>query len=79
MSKLVLWHVDVSPPCWTVRIMAQILGLKLELKAVDFVTKEHKDPAFKKVSDVERLFAVNGYRQLQVSYHHVTILFVLNI
>ncbi|XP_026330066.1 glutathione S-transferase 1-like [Hyposmocoma kahamanoa] len=50
MSKLVLWHLKGSPPSWSVRIMAQILGLELELKEIDFVAKEHKSPEFKKLN-----------------------------
>lgn len=44
-----LYYLPVSAPCTSVRALAQILGLDLNLKLVDLTAGEHLTPAYLKV------------------------------
>ncbi|XP_049875204.1 glutathione S-transferase 1-like [Pectinophora gossypiella] len=50
MPKLVLWQLTGSPPSWAVIVMAELLGLELELKTIEFHNLEHKTPEFRKLN-----------------------------
>lgn len=45
----VLYKLDASPPACAVRMLADIIGLQLEIKDVDFRSMEHKSPDYIKV------------------------------
>jgi len=56
-KKPILYYVLESPPCQTVLAVARLIGVELDLKLMDFATREHtKEPYATKVSDYH-LFA----------------------
>ncbi|XP_044735196.1 glutathione S-transferase 1-like [Chrysoperla carnea] len=46
----ILYHIDLSPPCRAVRIIAAALNIPLELKVVNLLEKEHLSPEFVKIN-----------------------------
>ncbi|EAT40304.1 AAEL007951-PA [Aedes aegypti] len=50
MTKLILYTLHVSPPCRAVELCAKALGLELEQKTVNLLTKEHLTPEFMKMN-----------------------------
>lgn len=44
-----LYKMDTSPPANAVRILADLIGLELEFKDVDFFNMYHKSPEYMKV------------------------------
>ncbi|CAH0604949.1 unnamed protein product [Chrysodeixis includens] len=46
----VLYKIEPSPPANAVRILADIIGLELELKDVDMANLEHKSPDYLKLN-----------------------------
>lgn len=44
--SLVLYQMDVSPPCRAVLMLIHILGLKVELRNVDILAGEHMRPEY---------------------------------
>ncbi|XP_026747672.1 glutathione S-transferase 1-like [Trichoplusia ni] len=45
-----LFKIDLSPPANAVRMLADIIGLELELKDVEFLKEEHKSPEYMKLN-----------------------------
>lgn len=47
----ILYSMVASPPANAVRMLADIIGLDLEVKNLDITVAEHKSPEYLKVSD----------------------------
>lgn len=45
----ILYKLDGSPAANAVRMLADIIGLELDLKTPDFIKLEHKSPEYTKV------------------------------
>ncbi|XP_077511841.1 glutathione S-transferase 1-like isoform X4 [Amblyomma americanum] len=53
--SIVLHHLNASPPCRAVRIVARLVGIVLELKEVNVLAKEHMQEAFLKLNPMHTI------------------------
>ncbi|KAJ2951642.1 hypothetical protein O0L34_g13801 [Tuta absoluta] len=77
MAPITLYHMQGSPPSWAVRMMADILGVPLELKIIDFVSKEHKSPEFRKMNPMGTIPVIKD-GDLYLSESHTIIKYLLD-
>ncbi|XP_055295227.1 glutathione S-transferase D7-like [Sitodiplosis mosellana] len=49
-KKLILYNLDLSPPVRTVKIVAKLLGLDLELRNINLLEGEHLKAAYAKIN-----------------------------
>nr|WEU75081.1 GSTe1 [Sitodiplosis mosellana] len=49
-NKLVLYNLDISPPVRSVKIIAKLLGLELEIRDIDMLGREHLKEPFIKIN-----------------------------
>ncbi|XP_013785972.2 glutathione S-transferase 1-like [Limulus polyphemus] len=47
---VILYHVEASPPCRSVRMLAKQIGLDMQLKAVNLQSGEQNKPEFLKMN-----------------------------
>ncbi|KAJ8725908.1 hypothetical protein PYW08_004091 [Mythimna loreyi] len=74
----ILYKVDASPPGNAVRILADILGLELELRDLDFGTLEHKSAEHLKRNPMGTLpTLVDG--DFVISESHATMKYLLSV
>lgn len=63
------YYLPYSPPCRSVLLLAELLGLELNLKSVDLLAGEHLKPEFLKVSWWKLVFVVTDFSLLGASAH----------
>ncbi|KAI5646195.1 glutathione S-transferase 1-like [Phthorimaea operculella] len=77
MAPITLYHLYGSPPSCAVRMMAEILGVPLELKIIDFANLEHKSPEYRKMNPMGTVPVLKD-GDLYVSESHTIIKYLLD-